>query len=199
MKKEIYLVRHGEVDNPEGLFYGRIRDVSLNDEGKKQIERLGLDLQQNGTRLAAVYTSPLLRTRQTAEILAHIMGVKVVGADHLLEVDIKGFEGMTLSDVDALGDYHASPPRGSFVEDAELIAQRFLEHLRLTLQKHPTEPAALVSHGDPLAFAFQKLLYPNMPIPSILELRQKNYLAKGQAWKVTFGDDDQVVRYNLIG
>jgi broad specificity phosphatase PhoE len=60
----LYLVRHGETEsNRAGLALGRA-DVPLNDRGLDQVKRLGEALAQE--RFAAIYCSPLMRTRQTA-------------------------------------------------------------------------------------------------------------------------------------
>lgn len=67
-KTEIYLVRHGECDgNRENRFRGR-HDFPLNKNGIHQAESLAAELA--AVRFDAIYSSPLLRASQTAEIIA---------------------------------------------------------------------------------------------------------------------------------
>lgn len=48
MRTEVYLIRHGEVENPKKIIYGRTVDVSLNEAGFKQLEDLGKSLKSEG-------------------------------------------------------------------------------------------------------------------------------------------------------
>lgn len=67
----IYLARHGQdEDNAQGILNGR-RDKSLTYIGKQQAELVGEKIRKAGILFDAVYASPLLRTRQTAEIISH--------------------------------------------------------------------------------------------------------------------------------
>jgi probable phosphoglycerate mutase len=72
----LYLVRHGETEsNRAGLALGRA-DVPLNEKGLWQAARVGEALAQEP--IAAVYTSPLTRARQTAEPIAVHRGLTPV-------------------------------------------------------------------------------------------------------------------------
>ena len=68
MPTTVVLVRHGETDwNRDNRFQGHA-DIPLNDAGRAQARALGLELE--GEAFRAVYSSPLLRAYETAEILA---------------------------------------------------------------------------------------------------------------------------------
>jgi len=93
----IYLVRHGQtVWNEEGRLCGS-SDVPLSDEGLAQARKLAARLKDIG--IAAIYSSPLLRARQTAEAIAAHHRVEVKIEPDLREIDYGDWEGLKVADV----------------------------------------------------------------------------------------------------
>ena len=93
----LYLVRHGETEsNRLGLALGR-SDVPLNERGRWQAERLADALR--GEPLAAVYSSPLRRTLDTAGGIAAAHGFEVVVEERLIEMEIGEVDGMPFDEV----------------------------------------------------------------------------------------------------
>jgi broad specificity phosphatase PhoE len=74
MPTAISFVRHGEVYNPDNIFYGRLPGFRLSEKGNYQTGKAAETL--NGSRLAAIFSSPPLRARQTA-------GERVISNPHL--------------------------------------------------------------------------------------------------------------------
>jgi len=107
-----YFVRHGVSEwNAENRLCGRT-DVSLSEEGRRQAARLAERLR--GLSPAALYTSPLRRTVETAEIIAASMGLTPKVDDRLVELDYGAWEGMTFAEVmeldaDAFRAWDADP------------------------------------------------------------------------------------------
>lgn len=66
----LHLLRHGEVENPEGVAYGRLEGFPLSDNGREGVARSAQALLESGVRPARIVSSPLLRARQSAEIVA---------------------------------------------------------------------------------------------------------------------------------
>ena len=64
METVISFVRHGEVYNPDDIIYGRLCGFRLPEKGNYQAVKAAETL--NGSQLAAIFSSPLLRARQTA-------------------------------------------------------------------------------------------------------------------------------------
>ena len=64
----IHFVRHGKVHNPDHLLYERLPDFHLSDRGLRMAQATGAYLASNPATatIAAVYSSPLDRTRETA-------------------------------------------------------------------------------------------------------------------------------------
>ena len=93
----ILLARHGETDwNRENRFQGHA-DPPLNAAGRKQARALAEALA--GEQLAAVYTSPLRRAAETAEVVAAQQGLHPEPVESLREVDVGSWEGLTRAEL----------------------------------------------------------------------------------------------------
>jgi broad specificity phosphatase PhoE len=92
------LVRHGETEhNRGGLTLGR-HDVALNDLGRQQAAALAASFSK---RPAAVYSSPLIRARDTAAAIAAAAGVPVIVEPGLIEMDVGEMEHLTRDELRA--------------------------------------------------------------------------------------------------
>lgn len=95
----LFLVRHGETDhNKGGLALGRA-DVPLNDTGRDQVRRVADAL--SAEEFAALFSSPLQRTRSTAEAIAQRTDRPVTVDERLIEMDVGQLDGMPMADVRA--------------------------------------------------------------------------------------------------
>lgn len=144
----IHFVRHGMVHNPQGVFYGRLPRYSLSAEGRGQAEA--------GARwfadkpITAIYSSPMLRARQTARAIAVPHGLRVRIHQDLIEVHVP-IQGLPLAEGIARGWdlYTGNQPPYESVED---ILQRMLHFAWQIRQRHPGQETAAVTHGDPVGF-----------------------------------------------
>src|SRR5215211_9126850 len=94
----ILLARHGETDwNREGRFQGHA-DPPLNRTGRAQAFDLSRALAAE--KLAAMYSSPLRRALETAEIVAASHGLEPVTVDGLREVDVGSWSGLTRAEIE---------------------------------------------------------------------------------------------------
>ena len=94
----ILLVRHGETtSNRERRFQGQL-DVPLNDTGREQARALAE--QARGEGIVALYTSPLVRARETAEIVGARIGLDPRPDDRLKEVDVGDWQDRLKDDVE---------------------------------------------------------------------------------------------------
>ncbi len=92
----IYFVRHGETDfNVQEIVQGNI-DVPLNENGISQAKTIRDKLKQ--IKFDVIYSSPLLRAKQTAQIIADVHGTKVLFDDRLREYHAGIREGLKYSD-----------------------------------------------------------------------------------------------------
>lgn len=93
----LFLVRHGETEsNRLGLALGQA-DVPLNERGVWQAGRVADALA--GEHLAAVYSSPLARTLDTARAIAGRHGLEVRVEGGLIEMDIGEAEGLAFAEM----------------------------------------------------------------------------------------------------
>jgi len=111
---EIILVRHGETEwNVEEIYRGRI-DINLDEVGVKQAELLGEYL--SSVELNAIYSSPLRRALDTANIVARYQKVGVQVTNGLIDLDFGEWQGLPEREVKKLyqalhNEWHANPDR----------------------------------------------------------------------------------------
>jgi broad specificity phosphatase PhoE len=86
----IHLVRHGEVDNPRGILYGRLPGFHLSEQGRRQAQAVADALAHND--VVAVIASPLERAQETAAPIAARHGLSVDTDPDLIE-SANVFEG----------------------------------------------------------------------------------------------------------
>jgi phosphohistidine phosphatase len=93
-KTELYLLRHADAGDPEG-WPGSDDARPLSNKGEKQSRRLGRFLESVGFRPEAIITSPMVRARGTAEIVAEILGVDTTVDERLaFGLDAVGVEAI---------------------------------------------------------------------------------------------------------
>jgi broad specificity phosphatase PhoE len=94
---EIILARHGETEwNVQQVFRGRI-DIELNETGLRQAELLAQYL--SGVNIDAVYSSPLKRALNTAEVIAGYHKLEVKIAPGLIDFDFGKWQGLPHQEV----------------------------------------------------------------------------------------------------
>jgi len=153
----ILLARHGETDwNREGRFQGHA-DPPLNRSGRSQAVELSVALMPE--ELAAVYSSPLQRALETAEVVAAAHGLEVVRLDALREVDVGSWSGLTRAEVEQRfpGQYARWLDYEQGWEDGESyeeMGKRVVAALFALAAEHEGERVLAVTHGGPIRAAF---------------------------------------------
>lgn len=149
----IFLARHGESDwNVAKRFQGHT-DRPLTERGREQAHALA-DLVAS-EQIDAVYTSPLSRARETAEIVAARAGLEPVALPELREVDTGSWSGLSRADVEARfpDGFTRWRSGGSGWEDGETyeeMAERVIGALRTIAEDHPDGRVLVISHGGPI-------------------------------------------------
>lgn len=153
----LYLIRHGETDwNRSGRIMGT-QPVPLNATGLRQAAELAAVLVELHRRqpLAALYASPLVRTVQTAEILASSCSLPITLDERLQEIGVGDWEGRFWRDVDqdpTRSQWYSHPRDARFPNGETLgdVQARALPAVAEALHRHPDGAIALISHGDVL-------------------------------------------------
>ncbi len=91
MSQTIHLVRHGQVENPKGVIYGRMPGYHLSERGQGQARAAARRLADFD--IGAVWASPLERAQETATFIAEPHGLEVVTDERLIESG-NTFEGV---------------------------------------------------------------------------------------------------------
>ncbi|MDH4269900.1 MAG: histidine phosphatase family protein [Dehalococcoidia bacterium] len=147
---ELILARHGEtVWNVEKVFRGRA-DVNLDEVGIEQAELLGKYL--GNWKLEAIYSSPIERALDTANIIARYQKVAVRIAESLTDFDYGEWQSLPEQEVKRLypallNEWHNNPhkvrmPGGESLED---VRKRAVEVVNGVLSRHQGN-VLLVSH-----------------------------------------------------
>ena len=147
---KLILARHGEtVWNVEKIYRGRT-DVNLDEVGIKQAELLGKYL--SNWELEAIYSSPLRRALDTANIIAHYQKIGVHIVEGLIDFNYGEWQALPEQEVKRLypallNEWHNNPhkvimPGGESLED---VRRRAIEVVNDVLSKYQGA-VVLVSH-----------------------------------------------------
>jgi probable phosphoglycerate mutase len=154
--------RHGRTEwNAHGRFQGQL-DPPLDDEGRAQATRTAPQLADLlADRRTAVVASDLQRARETAGVLAALLGVPLQVDARLREHGLGCWEGLTREEVaerhpEQYADWLAGRPvRGRGGESADSVAARALAAVAAL---PPVDVAVLVTHGGTAGRLIEMLL-----------------------------------------
>jgi broad specificity phosphatase PhoE len=149
----VHLVRHGEVENPHGILYGRMPGYHLSEEGRMMAKAAAGFLAPRD--VTVLRTSPLDRARESAEPLAAQLGLQAVIDDRLIE-SWNHFEGKRfgVGDGSLLQPQHwfylRNPFRPSWGEPYQQVLARMLAAVTSAASEAHGHEAVLVSHQLPI-------------------------------------------------
>ena len=144
------LVRHGEVENPEGIIYGRLPGFGLSRRGRGQIDAAADKLAARAP-FDALYASPMQRAQESAEPLASRLGLPVRTEERIIETDIGSFQGKRFEDLPK--PYITEEKTHPELEAASSMRRRLLSFAEGLFESHPGGRVVAVSHRDPIIVA----------------------------------------------
>jgi probable phosphomutase (TIGR03848 family) len=157
MATTVILVRHGKTPTTGSILPGRAPGLHLSESGLAQAEAAATRVAQWG-EVAAVYASPMERTRETAAPIARACGVRVRTARGLIECDFGDWTGRRLSELRRLKAWKSvqrSPSTFRFPggESFTEMQVRITEQIAALVERHPKQTIVAVSHADPIKAA----------------------------------------------
>jgi broad specificity phosphatase PhoE len=151
------LIRHGEsTGNREWRLQGQ-KEFPISKRGRRQAEALARRLA--GMDIAAVYSSPIRRAWDTAEVIAKELGLEVQALPGVMEYDFGDLSGLTWAEIwerepelakritAREGEYPDLPGE----EGREAFQERLLAALWGLRDGHEDETVAVVTHAAPIA------------------------------------------------
>jgi ribonuclease H / adenosylcobalamin/alpha-ribazole phosphatase len=156
----LVLVRHGvTAHTTERRFSGGLGSANpgLSGEGREQVRATGEWLSPVSDRVDALLSSPVRRTRESADILAPILGHAVEEEEAFAEMEFGAWDGLTFGEVEEnhpadlrawLGTLDVVP--GGTGESFQAVEARVLAGLRSVLETHAGRIVVLVSHVTPI-------------------------------------------------
>jgi len=205
----VLLVRHGTTETTGKELPGRAPGLHLSEHGRRQAEdvaaRIGAMSQPpaddrprgNGQRskpprVAAVYASPLERTRETAAPIAQALGLEVVPDEGLLELDTGEWTGIELKAAMKRKEWatiQRYPSGFAFPGGESFLAMqtRMVSTLDRLRAAHPGETIVAVSHADPIRAAVAHAMGTH------LDLFQRIVVSPCSLTAIAYGDGGPIV------
>jgi alpha-ribazole phosphatase len=147
---KIHLIRHGATDaNYKGQYIGCKTDIPISPEGLNELRLLKENIDY--PQIDSLYSSPLLRCRQTAAVLFPENSVTVV--ENLKEYDFGDFEGKTAAELESNPEFlawvsdKATPPNGE--DNTEFIKRLCLglQQIVMDMLEKGKKEGAVIMHG----------------------------------------------------
>ena len=172
--KTVYLLRHGEIPGSSPRRFIGQMEVALTERGREQIRQAAAVLRD--IHIDHLFSSPLGRCLESAEILGSILGLQPEIEPALREIALGPWEGLTVPQVQQQfpGSYEARgrdiaifrPPAGeSFADLADRVWPAFLRILQLT-----RDNAVIIGHAGVNRVLLCRLV--GIPLPQLLRLQQ---------------------------
>ncbi len=153
----IFLIRHGESEgNAARILCGRTIPTSLTSRGRSQILEAGRGLKD--LPFEAVYSSPITRAVQSAEILSNVLGLGIVPDERFIETDVGSLAGRNLDqiyleDKDWAQEFYTETYVKYGVEKFSKIVNRVREGILDISNRHPEGNVIVVTHLHPIKSA----------------------------------------------
>jgi probable phosphomutase (TIGR03848 family) len=151
----VLLVRHGATPTTGKMLPGQAAGLHLSEKGQAQAAVAAERIGTLAKAPAAVYASPLERTRETAAPIARALGLRVRTAPGLVEVDVGEWTEKPLARLYRRPEWPTVQrwPGGFRFPGGESFAEMAVRSMDTVLglvTEHPGETIVAVSHADPI-------------------------------------------------
>lgn len=187
----ILMVRHGRTPTTGKVLPGRAKGLHLSDDGIAEAKRVAERIAEM-KKVAAIYASPLERTRETAAPIAKALGLPVVTHKGLLECDFGDWTGASLSSLMKKKEWTTvqRAPSAFRFPDGESFTEmqtRMVSTLDEIRRAHPGKVVVCVSHADPIKAALAHAMGTH------LDLFQRIVVSTCSVSAVAYADSGPVV------
>jgi broad specificity phosphatase PhoE len=154
---KLVLIRHAQTSaNVDRVWHGHT-DTPLTNLGQEQVDSLA-DHFHHVMEPTVIYSSPLVRTRKTAEAIANKFDLEVKIEAELIEFGVGEYENVSFDKLNGelnffprmIADEHYSAPGG---ENRYKVTKRVTSRIESIAEKHQDENIVIVTHGMALSFA----------------------------------------------
>ncbi|GMA32409.1 histidine phosphatase family protein [Litorihabitans aurantiacus] len=152
----VHLLRHGEVENPDKILYGRLPGYVLSERGHAMAAMVAQAFVAGRDDVTHLVSSPLERARQTAQPLADALGLDVVIDPRIIEAEnalegrpVAGGGWRNLLTPDSLRHLY-NPLRPSWGEPFTQQRDRMFAAIATARRAAQGHEAVLVSHQSPI-------------------------------------------------
>ena len=151
----VLLVRHGKTPTTGDELPGRTPGLHLAEKGQLQAQAAADRIAELGSKVTAVYASPLERTRETAAPIAKALGLRVRSNKGLIELNVGDWTGRRLKDLAKLPEWKTVQkyPSGFTFPGGESFTAmnaRINDTVAGLAAAHAGEAIVCVSHADPI-------------------------------------------------
>ena len=185
---ELFLIRHGQTDyNAQRRWQGRV-DVPLNIAGREQAVKIRELLRLETIRLAKIYTSPLVRATETADIISnHVTPIFI--DERLVEINLGDYDGRYEDDISQeIGkrDYEnwrsrnftLPAPGGESIADVMVRAKDFFDEIA---KSKSNEQLGIVAHQG-LLIALKSVISGQSELTALDGYKQMN--SEVDVWEI---------------
>ncbi|WP_027407511.1 alpha-ribazole phosphatase [Anaerovibrio sp. RM50] len=174
---KLILVRHGQtVWNKLGKYQGQA-DIELSEVGKEQAALLARNFPIE--KVDAIYSSPLVRARETAEALGTALNIPVETCEEFCEISFGKWEGLTYDEIHAQWpkehdllftrpDLLTCPDGEGFTQ----VQERATAKMEKIIRENPDKTLVIVAHGGVIRTLLCHAL--GMPLKNMWHIRQDN-------------------------
>ena len=194
MSTIFYFIRHASYENPSRIIPGRIPGYYLDKDGKEKAKKVAKYLKDKNIK--HIYTSPLERAYETANIIADYHPcAKINHAIQLTEVNSIQWQAYKLEELFTNNYYESflnEPNSNEIPENLNQLAQRMYQFTMKLCKKHKGEAVVCISHLHPIVVL--RLFLENKPLTMV-----KIYeVAPASITTLEFDENNKFVKSSLI-
>lgn len=178
----IFFVRHGEVHNPKDIVYLRSPRFRLSEKGRQEAKTTAKFLKREP--ISVIYSSPMLRARQTARIIQNYHPNAPIRISKYLNELLSGYQGVPRAEMLKIDWNFYDHRLRAEDETREAVLERLQKQLKRTLRHHAGESVVWVAHGD--LVIIMTLWGREQPLSALQNFKGASYIGHGSVTKFVF-------------